>query len=261
MTDWDPDDPDATSVYYDLGAWTHDQRAEVAAELAEAEVPHAWDGDELVVPEAVEAQVDEMFVVLEARLGIDSGEADGGAPESPGRGGDIVELPDPEPFDDTAPTTEYDLADWSTIERAAIANALLIAHIPHQWDGGVLLVPTEAEELVDELLDEVERLDTSPAAEDASPQPPPYDMVSELFLASTRVQRDALDEEGLERLHAVLDGTDPDRPPVGVAGPLWRRAWELAQSISDAVVGQDDLDTDAVEAAAKQLRELLAPLV
>lgn len=260
MTEWNPDDPDATSVYYDLGAWTHDQRAEVAAELAEAGLPHAWDGDELIVPEACEADVDEMFVVLEARLGIDDA-ADG----ADGDAADV--LPEAEPFDDTAPTTEYDLADWSALERTAIANALRIAHIPHQWDGGVLLVPTDAEDLVDDLLDEVERLDAdaSEGSDDGSAghalAPPPYAVVSDLFLASTRLQRDALDEDGLDQLHAVLETTDPTVPPVGVAPPLWGQAWEIGRSIADAISVDDDLDTDAVSGAARQLRELLAPLV
>ena len=38
--DWNPDDPDATRVLYDLGRWSFDQQAELAAELAEAEVPY-----------------------------------------------------------------------------------------------------------------------------------------------------------------------------------------------------------------------------
>ena len=37
MTDWNPDDPDAVRVHYDLSAWTFDQQAELAAAMADAE--------------------------------------------------------------------------------------------------------------------------------------------------------------------------------------------------------------------------------
>ena len=52
--DWNPNDPDATRVVYDLSAWSFDQQAELASELAEAEVPHTWDGSDLMVPVAAE---------------------------------------------------------------------------------------------------------------------------------------------------------------------------------------------------------------
>ena len=44
MSDWNPLDPDAESVHYDLAEWNVDQRAAVAEVFAEAELPHAWVG-------------------------------------------------------------------------------------------------------------------------------------------------------------------------------------------------------------------------
>ena len=40
-----------------------------AEALAGADLPHAWDGDELLVPEVVESQTDAMFERLEGELG------------------------------------------------------------------------------------------------------------------------------------------------------------------------------------------------
>ena len=54
MTDWNPNDPDATRVYYDLAAWSFDQQAELASTMADAGIPHAWDNTELMVPEEFE---------------------------------------------------------------------------------------------------------------------------------------------------------------------------------------------------------------
>ena len=33
--DWNPNDPDATRVHYDLAMWSFDQQAELASDLAE----------------------------------------------------------------------------------------------------------------------------------------------------------------------------------------------------------------------------------
>ena len=71
MTDWNPDDPDATRVHYDLSGWTIDQQAELASELAEAEVPHTWDGTDLIVPEEAEQATDVIIEAVEERLGIE----------------------------------------------------------------------------------------------------------------------------------------------------------------------------------------------
>jgi hypothetical protein len=67
--DFDPNDPDVVKVHYDVSVWTFDQRAELSEALADAEFPHYWDGDELVVPEAVEDDVDALFERLEQLFG------------------------------------------------------------------------------------------------------------------------------------------------------------------------------------------------
>ena len=69
MLDWNPNDPDTVKVHYDVSAWTLAQRSELTAALADDEIPHVWEDDELIVPEEVEAQADELFARLEAVLG------------------------------------------------------------------------------------------------------------------------------------------------------------------------------------------------
>ena len=68
MTDWNPNDPDATRVYYDLSMWTFDQQAELSAAMADAEVPHAWEGTELMVPEESEADTDAIIAIMKAQF-------------------------------------------------------------------------------------------------------------------------------------------------------------------------------------------------
>ena len=70
--DWNPNDPDATRVHYDLSNWSFEQMAELAAALADAEIRHAWDGNELIVPEDAEQDTDDIVAQVEMRLGIAS---------------------------------------------------------------------------------------------------------------------------------------------------------------------------------------------
>ncbi len=69
VSEWDPNDPETVNVHYDVSAWSIDQRAELTEALAEAEIAHVWEDDELVVPEEQEDVVDELFERLEELLG------------------------------------------------------------------------------------------------------------------------------------------------------------------------------------------------
>ena len=86
--DWNANDPDATRVHYDLSSWSFEQMAELAAALADAEIPHAWDGNELIVPESAEEATDAIVAEVELRLGMDTGDSEAAAPREP------IALPD-----------------------------------------------------------------------------------------------------------------------------------------------------------------------
>jgi hypothetical protein len=263
VTEWNVDDPDAAKVFYDLAEWDFEQQAEITAALAEAEVPHGWNGTELVVPEEYEGIADAIFADVERRLevqgrgvprydsdeDVDLGEIDAHAPMR-------------EIGDDTS-LTEYDLGDWSDDERALVVDSLVAAGIPSRWDGHVLLVPTEDEESVDTILDEVESgeiipIDDSPMSE--SEEQLPFETLNSFFLAGERLQRDPSDANGLDRLLEALDVAAPNRPPRGVELRLWRRACELAEQLADAIAGDENEQDDAAHIAA-QLHDLLRPLI
>ena len=69
MLDWDPNDPDAVKVHYDVSAWNLEQRAELSAALADEDIAHVWADDELVVPEELEDRADALFSRLDEELG------------------------------------------------------------------------------------------------------------------------------------------------------------------------------------------------
>lgn len=71
------------------------------------------------------------------------------APEEAAEGGDDA-------ADETGAGVDYDLADWSDIERQAVTDRLREAGIPHGWQGPVLQVAAEDEAAVGNVLDIVE---------------------------------------------------------------------------------------------------------
>ena len=135
MTDWNPLDPDAANVFYDLSSWSSDQQAELTALLANADIAHAGVESELVVSEEFEDVVDRIFERLEKELGIGSTAVVGGVGD-----GDEV--------------TEYELDDYSMAERREITERLVAARITHRWVEDTLVVPTAAEDMVEDILDE-----------------------------------------------------------------------------------------------------------
>ena len=259
-SDWNPSDPDAMRVVYDLSAWTFDQHAELAAELAEAEVPHAWDGTDLMVPEDFEAQADAVIDVVEERFGIFYS-PDAAPPHD-----------DPEavPVDITegVPTTEYDLADWPEVERTAVSRALTRQGHPFRWEDGVLLVHTDDEEVVEALLDMVENgeIGAEAALDEMDDQwgeddRLPFESLTVFFLAGERLRRDPLDADGLEQLLEAVELAEPEHPPYGVDIRLWRRTCQLADELADALTLDEEPDEEAAMAVAEQLHDLLRPYI
>jgi hypothetical protein len=251
--EWNPNDPDATRVHYDLANWSFEQMAELAAALADAEIPHAWDGSELIVPESAEQATDDIVAQVEMRLGIATDEVEP-APREP------VALAD------DAASTEYDLAEWEQSERDLITSHLVARGLPFRWEEDVLLVGTDDEELVDSILDDVENdegieLPDETEAEAAAADQLPFETLTTFFLAGDRLQRNPLDADGLEQLLSATDVADPERPPYGVDKRLWLRMCELADDLAAALVDGDEPDVVETQAVAAELHDLLRPYV
>jgi len=254
MTEWNPSDPDAVRVVYDLAKWTIDQQAELASELADADVPHTWEGSDLVVPEDAEQATDLIIADVEGRLGIVDEElgaefdgTDDDADDVDDEGVDELELPEPIELATDAPTTEYDLSEWPPTDRMTLTHALTRSEIPFRWEGqNVLLVGTADEAIVDGLLDQIERGEFSDPDAPSSPGSDqlPFETLTTFFLAGERLRRDPLDADGIEQLLAATEVADPQRPPYGVQPRLWIRVCDLADRLSVALVGTGDDDED-----------------
>lgn len=241
--DFDPNDPDVVKVHYDLTVWTFDQRAELSEALADAEFPHYWDGAELVVPEAVEEDVDALFERLEQLFG-----------------------PFPIILQEDDESTEFGLDEWSTADRKVLTDALIDAEIPHRWDGTTVIVAADAESAVDDLLDAIETGEMTGDTTDDGVAPP-EGALSTMFIAADKLAKDPLDTGARTSLLDLLPQLDSKHPPYGIAVRTWAESvagvGRLVELIDDHAqqTGTDEwFETDMI-GAAQELRALVRPLV
>jgi hypothetical protein len=241
--DFDPNDPDVVKVHYDLTVWTFDQRAELSEALAESEFPHYWDGSELVVPEAVEDDVDALFERLEQLFG-----------------------PFPIILQDDDESTEFGLDEWSAADRKVLTDALIDAEIPHRWDGTTVIVAADAESAVDDLLDAIETGEITADTTDGGVAPPDG-ALSTMFVAADKLAKDPLDTGARTTLLDLLPQLDAKAPPYGIAVRTWAASVDgvarLVELVEDHAQqhGTDDGHESEVIGAAQDLRSLLRPLV
>jgi len=134
MSDWNPKDPEALTTRYDLADWSVDDRADVAAALADAEIAHSWDGSELLVSQDTEQVVDAILDEIEDELDNLDDDDDSGEDN----------------------ITEYELDEWSEGERKQLCDMLDNLDIGYRWDGTMLLVPIGVEAVVDSCLDSID---------------------------------------------------------------------------------------------------------
>ena len=235
MFDWNPNDPDTVKVHYDVSAWTIDQRAELSEALAEDEITHVWDGDELVVPEEVEAQADELFSRLEAALG-----------------------PFAIPLGDEEPSVEFGLDEWPAADRDTLTAALVEGAIPHRWDSATVFVAADAESVVDDLLDSIESGTLVVAGADAVG--PPERALSTLFSAADRLAKDPDDQVGQADLAELVDALDIGQPPYGVPAGTWGKVIDVSGKLLDLCDAEEPSPSDII-GTAQELRSLVRQYV
>lgn len=231
--DLDPHDPDQVKVHYDLSGWGIDQRAEVAETLAERDLPHFWEGEELVVLEVHEALVDGVFEELELELG---------------------------PFPVVLPVgvggTVFELDEWSADDVEMLQQSLTEAEIPHRWDGDrTLVVAADAEHVVDDLVDAIESGEVASLDEHAEA---PDGALATLFSSADRLARDADDGPARDGVVELVPDLAADAPPYGLALRAWAVIVERAQNLAGQLA---EGDSDAVVAAAEELRVATRPYV
>jgi hypothetical protein len=232
--------PDGDHSTWSLETWTMEGRRLLDGMLASSDIPRAWQGSTLIAPTVVREQVQEMVDTVgagDARVGVD---------------GASLAAVDADADD----TVGYEVSDWSGDALDRLSSLLEERSIPHGWDDdGDLVVAAAHEEVVDALFAEL--------AEGAGGEDDGADalhLLSDLFLATDRLARNALDAAAARAVHAAAEQLATTRLPFGFAPEVWNSIVERASSLSTQI-DDDEVDDDDLESDAAALRDTLRDYV
>ena len=168
--------------------------------------------------------------------------------------GDVPAAAHLEPSDDEA---GYDLGDWDPDQRGELVTVLLANNIPHRWEDGELIVRERDADAVEPMIDEIDNpdaLDVEEDDDDASAE-----LLSALYVAADVLAGDHANPGAvIELVDAEAEAREVDAP-YGVPIALWDDVRRRAGALCDLL----DADADELEVrtAARELRDLLHPLV
>ena len=237
VLDWNPNDPDTVKVHYDVSAWSIDQRAELTRGARRGR---------------------HRPCVGRRRAGRSRG-ARGRRrrPVRPARGG--CSARSPIPLDDDDAVVEFGLDEWPAADRGTLTPALVEGRDPASlgWRRRVF-VATDAEPVVDELLDSIEQ------GRSSSPGPPEAarrsSALSTLFSAADRLAKDADDQVGRDDLAELVAQLDLGHPPYGVPAGTWSKVIDSGARLIDLCDAEDRRRRDII-GAAQDLRSLVRQYV
>lgn len=164
----------------------------------------------------------------------------------------------PAPYlDPTDDEVGYDLDDWEPDARGELVAQLTARGIEHRWEEGEIVVRERDADHVEPIIDEIDHPDALDVEDDDD------DAAAEL-LSSLYVAADVLaGDHG--NPGAVIDLCEAEREaqemdaPYGVAPDTWAEIKRRAGVV--AALLDDNTDEDAIRHAARELRDLLHPLV
>lgn len=177
----------------------------------------------------------------------------------------VVTCPDCGTLLGTDDALVYEMDGWEPSERTALDHLLDAESIAHRWHGDDLLVPEDAEQRVDALMDRVEFPDALEAVaageeEDDVDDEAVYAVMSDLFVAADRLADEhTIDVEMAGELVVASAAASATEAPYGVEPASWKQVQQLAEGIVGAIESEED-DAVVVREAAS-LRDLLRRMV
>ena len=238
-------------VSYELHEWAAESRVMLESLLESAGIRRAWSGTDLIVPAALESQVDGLVDQVE-----------------------VTTLPT---LDPDLPKVAYDVDDWSDEQQTLLMHALDEVAIGYEFDiEGALVVLEENEERVEAILDDIEfpdalavdddgtddddDSDSADAGVDSVDGVGAADVMSDLFVAADRLRRNARDAEGVLSLVDRADVAGRLRLPYGFSRAAWSDIVVQATTVKDLLEG-DDADDETIREHAQVLRDTLRTYV
>lgn len=275
------DDAKDGQVEYQLSEWAAESRVMLESLLAGAGIIHAWEGADLVVPAALETQVDALVQQVE-----------------------VTTLPT---LDPDAPKVAYDIDDWTDEQQTELMHALERSGVAYEFDEeGALVVLEDQEARVEAILDAIEFPDALPVDDDGSDAAEDDDeeqdeddaeddledvgddglddgddgddededdedvdagdgleateVMSDLFVAADRLMHSATDADGVLTLVTQARAAKSLSLPYGFSRSVWSDIVMQATALKDLLEGQD-IDDDTIEDHARTLRDTLRQYV
>lgn len=258
-------------VTYELHEWAVESRVMLESLLAGQDIPHAWEGTDLIVPAALEARVDSLVDQV-----------------------DVTTSPNLEP---DAPKVAYDMADWDDEQQTELIQALDSRGVPYDFDvDGSLVVLEEDDAAVEAIFDELTEDGDEEDEEEGSGDEVPgggdgtvvaedgvddeeadaeggegddggpgeeldaQAVMSDLFVAADRLRRKASDHQGVLTLVERAADVERMRLPFGFNRSDWDAIVEQSTALRDLIEDDESADAD-IEGRATVLRDTLRPLV
>jgi hypothetical protein len=151
----------------------------------------------------------------------------------------------------------YELHELTDDQRAELELQLTSAAVVHRWEiGNDLVIASNDEGLVDELLDHIEFFETGG---DDGDDEVVYAVMSELFVAVDRLQSSPGDIAAAGEFYQAAEAAASTAVPFGVDGGVWRDVKGMASALEQALEADADDSDIARDAAA--LRQLLSRYV
>jgi hypothetical protein len=168
--------------------------------------------------------------------------------------GDIATLANLERSDDEA---GYDLTDWDPERRGELVAALVAQRIAHRWDDGELVVRERDADAVEPIIDELDNPDALEVEDDDDDAA--AELLSALYVASDVLAGDHANAGAvLELVDAEAEAREVDAP-FGVSPAAWDEIRRRAAALCDLL--DAEADDEGIRTAARELRDLVRPLV
>jgi hypothetical protein len=159
---------------------------------------------------------------------------------------------------DDADEVAYDLADWTVAQREELVAALAAEGVVARLEDGELVVPEDAADLAEELIEEVDAPDAL-ASEDDDGDDEAARVLSSLYVTSDVLVHDPDSSHAVVELLESVEEAGSLSLPYGLDGDQWSALLRTADELAD-LLGADAEDEE-VAAAARRLREAVRPLV
>ena len=227
----------ADGLSYECSEWSGESRSLLDSMLTTNGIRHSWQGTTLGVAQASEALVDALIdeVLATATPSLDDGRA----------------------------RVVYEVGTWSAALQTSLADSLIVADIPYEWDErGDLVVYEDDEDRVEEILDSM----PDPEDEELSSADgvAVQDLLSKLWTAAGHLAKRPSDAD------AVVDAAETSAAlerlalPFGFEPAAWRKLVGLGVTLREQLTEEDpdeQVSDETLVETATTLRDLLRTYV